>query len=99
LGDILLLDLMTFEWTAVSQQGFIPPPRWGAALAYNHVDQRVYIFGGSNYTMGACGNNIYCLETKSINISGKVQEYRGLYDEISVFRKNANKAAKKNANK
>jgi hypothetical protein len=38
LGDMLLLDLASFEWSAISQQGFMPSPRWGAALAYSEVD-------------------------------------------------------------
>lgn len=60
----MLLDLETLDWTAISQQGFIPQPRWGAALAYNSRDQSIYIFGGSNHREGACGNEIHVFEMR-----------------------------------
>ena len=35
LDDIMLLNLATREWTAVSQRGWRPEPRWASAIAYH----------------------------------------------------------------
>ena len=37
LDDIMLLNLSSREWTAVSQRGWRPEPRWAAAIAYNEL--------------------------------------------------------------
>ena len=42
-------------------------PRWGAALAYSSIEERIYVFGGSNNQKGHCGNDVWSLDMRTWN--------------------------------
>jgi len=64
LNDLVLLDLNSLEWTCIRTQGFHPSPRWNAAVCYDSINERLFVFGGMNQTEGFCSNEVFCLELK-----------------------------------
>jgi len=50
LGDLMIFDLKSLQWSFIAQQGFMPSPRWGAALAYSQDLEQIFVFGGMNLT-------------------------------------------------
>lgn len=61
LGDIMLFCFETREWSAVSQRGFGPDPRWGAAVCYSESTEQLFVFGGTG-AAGSCRNEVFCCE-------------------------------------
>lgn len=73
LDDIMLFNLATRVWTAVSQRGWRPEARWSAAIAYHEQTKQLFIFGGTG-TSGSCRNDVYCCELDPNRVSFRFNE-------------------------
>ena len=78
-------------WSCISQYGFRPSPRWGAALGVSEQREQLFIFGGSNNNEGSCGNEVYCLDFSSVAVSGQLGEIRQCSDEANLRQKKHHK--------
>ena len=63
LNDIILFNIRIRQWETLEQFGFNPEARWSAGLAYDPVEEKLLLFGGSN-AKGFCANNMMILEMK-----------------------------------
>lgn len=62
LSDLIVYDISLNQWSCIGTFGFLPSPRWNAALAVSEQREQIYLFGGCSYTQGSCSSQVFCLD-------------------------------------
>ena len=86
LDDMMLFKLSTREWSAVSQRGWRPEPRWSSAIAYNELTSQLFIFGGTG-SNGSCRNDVYSCELDPNRQNFKFSELTAQINEVDQVSK------------